>query len=369
SSPSQLYGTFTWKVKKFAQINEREIHSNVYEIGGHRWYLLIYPRGYDVNNHVSVFLCVANKDKLLPGWSHLAMFTVSVENKDPKKSKSSEFIELPKLQDGFIDKSGDLVFKAQVQVISLCAFWIKMKPNSRLEMSQEKMDVILKLVLEHFFIKNQVVSTLVMEFLFYGLKSLEERRENLERLAKAVARELASSNQIESAMKNLEDISKERTNDDNELSWMNLEDETKNEGTSDAKIFPASIAYVEKDMFIVEDPMLLLKRLALAQFRSVGTQNDLEHYEQPSLADLHRLVFELRSVGTQNALEQDEKQLADLGRWALGVFVLDHIFCTKIEFAYKEAIALERQQELIEEEERKENKGKKCFAGKKKRMN
>lgn len=53
-------------------------------------------------------------------------------------------------------------------------------------------------------------------------------------------------------------------------------------------------------------------------------------------------------------MEPDEKQLASFGRWALEVFVLDHIFCKKIEFAYEEAIAaLERQDKLIHEEERK----------------
>ena len=65
-------------------------------------------------NHLSLFLCVADYDKLLPGrrwapsscrpprarstelsvgrragWSHFAQFTIAVVNKDPKKSKYS----------------------------------------------------------------------------------------------------------------------------------------------------------------------------------------------------------------------------------------------------------------------------------------
>ena len=35
-------------------------------------YLLVYPHGCDVANHLSLFLCVADYDKLLPGWSHFA---------------------------------------------------------------------------------------------------------------------------------------------------------------------------------------------------------------------------------------------------------------------------------------------------------
>ncbi|KAG8049155.1 hypothetical protein GUJ93_ZPchr0009g2372 [Zizania palustris] len=47
-------------------------------------YILIYPQGCDVCNHLSLFLCVAKH-----GWSHLAQFTIAVINKDPKKSKYS----------------------------------------------------------------------------------------------------------------------------------------------------------------------------------------------------------------------------------------------------------------------------------------
>ena len=49
----------------------------------------MYPQGCDVCNHLSLFLCVADYDKLLPGWCHFAQFTIAVVNKDPKKSKYS----------------------------------------------------------------------------------------------------------------------------------------------------------------------------------------------------------------------------------------------------------------------------------------
>ncbi|MBA0733426.1 hypothetical protein Gogos_017447 [Gossypium gossypioides] len=129
----ELYGKYTWKIEKFSQINKRELRSNAFEIGGYKWYILIYPQGCDVCNHLSLFLCVANHDKLLPGWSHFAQFTIAVVNKDPKKSKYSDtlhrfwkkehdwgwkkFMELSKLYDGFIE-SDTLIIKAQVQVVS-----------------------------------------------------------------------------------------------------------------------------------------------------------------------------------------------------------------------------------------------------------
>ncbi|KAL9687499.1 hypothetical protein QQ045_031902 [Rhodiola kirilowii] len=65
--PSDLYGKYTWKIDKFPQINKRELRSNVFEVGGYKWYIIIYPQG----------------------WSHFAQFTISVVNKDPKKSKYS----------------------------------------------------------------------------------------------------------------------------------------------------------------------------------------------------------------------------------------------------------------------------------------
>ncbi|KAK9713667.1 hypothetical protein RND81_06G043300 [Saponaria officinalis] len=90
SKPPELYGKYTWKIEKFSQITKRELRSNAFEVGGYKWYILIYPQGCDVCNHLSLFLCVANHDKLLPGWSHFAQFTIAVVNKDPKKSKYSD---------------------------------------------------------------------------------------------------------------------------------------------------------------------------------------------------------------------------------------------------------------------------------------
>ncbi|AEE83685.1 TRAF-like superfamily protein [Arabidopsis thaliana] len=358
--------------------------------------------GVDVSNCLSLFLCVANYEKLLPGWSHLAQFSVAVENKDPKKSKIADtlhqfwkkehdwgwkkFIELPKLQDGFIDKFDSLSLKAQVQegtsyglfgksgenVHELCGrekkqayegdrrqkemeelmcLWLGMDHNARLEISSEKMDVILKQVVKHFFVKNEVTSTLLMDFLFYRLKSLEEKRRRLETLVRVVAKEVINSNQSESAMKNLEEeTKKERTNDDKEFALKINEDETKNERTIDAMEFEASIAYVVNDMLGVTDPLLRLERFVLAPLPEMGSPK----------------LLQVSNLRIQHNMEPDEKQLADYGRWALEVFVLDHIFCNKIEFTYEETIALKRQEELIHEEEAEKNtKLKKTFVGKK----
>lgn len=88
SSPGDLYGKFTWRIEKFSEISKRELRSTVFEVGGYKWYvvfhatpcvrthvlsssshryILVYPQGCDVCNHLSLFLCVADYDKLLPG--------------------------------------------------------------------------------------------------------------------------------------------------------------------------------------------------------------------------------------------------------------------------------------------------------------
>jgi len=128
-----LYGKFIWKIEKFSDIAKRELRSPTFSVGPYRWYILIYPKGCDVSNHLSLFLCVADYDRLLPGWSHYAQFTIAVSNKDSKKSKYSDtlhrfckkehdwgwkkFMELNKIPEGFIDEDGSLIVKAQVQII------------------------------------------------------------------------------------------------------------------------------------------------------------------------------------------------------------------------------------------------------------
>ncbi|XP_010522489.1 PREDICTED: MATH domain-containing protein At5g43560-like [Tarenaya hassleriana] len=364
--PSELYGRHTWKIDKFSEINKRELRSSAFAVGGFKWYILIYPQGCDVCNHLSLFLCVANHDKLLPGWSHFAQFTIAVVNKDPKKSKYSDtlhrfwkkehdwgwkkFMELPKLQDGFIDDSDSLIIKAQVQVIrervdrpfrcldcqyrrelvrvyltnveqicrrfveerrsklgrliedkarwtSFCAFWLGMDQNSRRRMSREKMDVILKVVVKHFFIEKEVTSTLVMDSLYSGLKALEGR------------------------------LSKDKKNRPRLL---------------DAEESPAPIVSVDKDMFVlVDDVLLLLERAALEPLPPKDEKGPQNRTKEGNAGEEFN----------KEAIERDERRLTELGRRTVEIFVLAHIFSNKIEVAYQEAVALKRQEELIREEE------------------
>ncbi|KAG4394711.1 hypothetical protein GLYMA_20G086700v4 [Glycine max] len=376
--PSELYGRYTWKIENFSQITKRELRSSAFEVGSYKceidrydfqsiivWYILIYPQGCDVCNHLSLFLCVANHDKLLPGWSHFAQFTIAVVNKDPKKSKYSDtlhrfwkkehdwgwkkFMELSKVYDGFVDASDNLIIKAQVQVIrekadrpfrcldcqyrrelvrvyltnveqicrrfveerrsklgkliedkarwsSFCTFWREIDQTSRRRMSREKTDVILKVVVKHFFIEKEVTSTLVMDSLYSGLKALEGQNKCKKGRVKLL----------------------------------------------DAEEMPAPIVGAEKDMFVlVDDVLLLLERAAkepLPPKDEKGPQNRTK--DGNSGEDFNK-----------DSIERDERRLTELGRRTLEIFVLAHIFSNKIEVSYQEAVALKRQEELIREEE------------------
>ncbi|KAI3756759.1 hypothetical protein L1987_56582 [Smallanthus sonchifolius] len=364
SKPPELYGKYTWKIDKFSQINKRELRSNAFEIGGYKWYILIYPQGCDVCNHLSLFLCVANHDKLLPGWSHFAQFTIAVVNKDPKKSKYSDtlhrfwkkehdwgwkkFMELSKVLDGFVD-ADTLIIKAQVQVIreradrpfrcldrqyrrelvrvylsnveqicrrfveekrgrlgkliedkvrwsSFCNFWSGIDQNSRRRMSREKSDSILKIVVKHFFVEKEVTSTLVMDSLHSGLKALEDQTKN-----------------------------------------------NKIKGKCDAEEVPIiPIVELESDTFIlVDDVLLLLERAAIEPLPPKEEKGPQNRTKDGGSGDDF----------SKDSIERDERRLTELGRKTIEIFVLAHIFSSKIEVAYQEAISLKRQEELIREEE------------------
>ncbi|CAH1427022.1 unnamed protein product [Lactuca virosa] len=371
AKPSELYGKYTWKIDKFSQINKRELRSNAFEVGGYKWYILIYPQGCDVCNHLSLFLCVANHDKLLPGWSHFAQFTIAVVNKDPKKSKYSDtlhrfwkkehdwgwkkFMELSKVLDGFVD-ADTLKIKAQVQVIreridrpfrcldcqyrrelvrvylsnveqicrrfveerrgrlgkliedkvrwsSFCTFWLGIDQNARRRMSREKSDLILKVAVKHFFIEKEVTSTLVMDSLYSGLKALEGQSQ--------------TKNKAKGKCLDAEELPLPLP-------------------------LPVPIVRVEKDTFIlVDDVLLLLERAALEPLPpkdEKGPQNRTK--DGGSGEDF-----------SKDSIERDERRLTELGRRTIEIFVLAHIFSSKIEVAYQEAVALKRQEELIREEE------------------
>lgn len=350
--PSELYGKYTWKIDKFSQINERELRSNAFEVGSYRWYIVIYPQGCDVSNHLSLFLCVANHDKLLPGWTHFAQFTIAVVNKDPKKSKYSDtvhrfwkkehdwgwkkFMELSKVLDGVID-ADTLIIKAQVQVI------------------RERSDRLFRCLDCQY--RRQLVRVYLTNVEQICRRFVEERRSKLGELIEDKARwssfrafwvgidqnarRRMSREKTDAILRVVVKnffIEKEVTSTlvmDSLYSGLKaLEGQTKSKKCrgklQDAEELPVPIVCIEKDIFVLVDDVLpLLERAALEPLPpkdDKGPENRTK--DGGSGEDFNK-----------DSIERDERRLTELGRRTIEIFVLAHIF-SKIEVAYNEAVAL-----------------------------
>eukprot|EP00897_Mesotaenium_endlicherianum_P008998 jgi/Mesen1/8126/ME000437S07221 len=383
--PADLYGKFTWKIETFSEISKRELRSNIFEVGGYKWYILVYPQGCDVCNHLSLFLCVADYDKLLPDTLH--RFCKKEHDWGWKK-----FMELSKVLDGFT-VADTLVIKAQVQVIrenprrpfrcldcqyrrelvrvyltnvesicrrfveekreklgklledrvrwnSLRAFWNSVDERARRQQVQEKCEVILRAVVKRFFNDKEVTSTLVMDALYGGCKEL-----HLRQLGQGQGQGDA-------------------------------------EGATGGRHGQLALVRVDNDSFVLAgDALSMLERAATEPMplykddkgppmRSKASSPSLL---LPSLLT-PMLLLSSSSLqltegggddGGKEAVERDECRLAELGRRTIEMFVLTHLYrsasdvvrgscggCSnRVEVAYREAVALRRQEELIREEE------------------
>ncbi|XP_059650909.1 TNF receptor-associated factor homolog 1a-like isoform X2 [Cornus florida] len=361
--PAELYVKYTWKIDKFSEINQRELRSDPFDVGGYKWYILIYPQGCDVCNHLSLFLCVANHDKLLPGWSHFAQFTIAVVNKDHKKSKYSDtlhrfwkkehdwgwkkFMELSKVSDGFIDDN-TLIIKAQVQVI-----------RERADRPFRCLDCQYRTELVRVYLTN--VEQICRRFVEERRGKLEKLIEDKDRWSSFCAfwlgvdqntRRRMSREKTDAILKVVLKhffIEKEVTSTlvmDSLYSGLKaLEGHTKRKkgGTKllEAEEMPVPIVRVEKDMFVlVDDVLLLLERAAMEPLPPKDEKGPQNRTKDGGCGEDFN----------KDSIERDERRLMELGRRTIEIFVLAHIF-SKIEVAYHEAVALKRQEELIREEE------------------
>ncbi|XP_020258146.1 MATH domain-containing protein At5g43560-like isoform X2 [Asparagus officinalis] len=369
--PSDLYGKFTWKIEHFSQINKRELRSNAFEVGGYKWYILIYPQGCDACNHLSLFLCVANHDKLLPGWSHFALFTIAVINKDQKRNKYNDtlhrfwkkehdwgwkkFMEINKISDGFVDDD-TLTIKAEVQVIREKAHrpFRCLDSQYRRELIRVYLSAVEQTCARFVDDRRQKLKTLIGDktkwssFHAFWLGIDQNTRWHMSRdktdaILKVVVKhffiekEVASTLVMDSlyiGLKALKSQSKIKEVRANKLEKEDL---------------PAPIVLVEKDMFVLaEDVFLLLERAAL----------ESPHLSLPSKEEKGLPIRSKDGCSgdefNKDSILRDERRLTELGRRTLEIFVLAHIFSNRIEIAYQEAVALRRQEELILEEEKAE---------------
>ncbi|XP_038700191.1 TNF receptor-associated factor homolog 1a-like [Tripterygium wilfordii] len=362
--PSELFGRHTWKIEKFSQITKRELHSDVFDAGGYKWYILIYPQGCDVSNHLSLFLCVANHEKLLPGWSHFAQFTIAVVNKDPKKSKYSDtlhrfwkkehdwgwkkFMELSKVRDGFID-ADSIIIKAQVQVIrekadrpfrcldcqyrrELVRVYLTNVEQSCRRFVEEKRGKLARLIEDKARWSSFRAFWLAMDQNTKRRMSMEKRDAILKVVVKNffIEKEVTSTLVMDSLYSGLKALEDQAKGEKEKAKLLDVEE------------MPAPIVHVDKDMFVLgDDVLLLLERAALEPLPPKDEKGPQNRTKDGNSGEDFNKDF----------IERDESRLTELGRRTVEIFALTHIFSNKIEVAYQEAVALKRQEELIREEE------------------
>jgi hypothetical protein len=403
--PSSLYGKFTWKLEGFSDVSKRELRSQTFDVGGYKWYILVYPHGCDVANHLSLFLCVADYDKLLPGWSHFAQFTIAVVNKDPKKSKYSDtlhrfckkehdwgwkkFMELSKIADGYT--VGDaLLIKAQVQVIldrpirpfttldaqyrrelvrvylgnvegiirrfiderrdvlanllskpGFVEFWRGLNAHQQATLASTPAPPVLKAMVKRFFNEREVTSTLVMDALQCGAKFLEASG----RKAGAWLESGSSEHQEPLAASNVQKHQMEGKDDAAASSASKAGEEATPASSSLEVSLPGVVIDGASDRFIfMGDVVAALERCA--------SETLPRHTpEKPPDGNSLRFTGEAGEATSRESIERDERRLAYLGLRTVELFAAVHIAETSLEVTWVEAETMKRQEELIREEE------------------
>ncbi|XP_047334081.1 TNF receptor-associated factor homolog 1b-like isoform X2 [Impatiens glandulifera] len=360
---SDLYGKFTWKIENFSQINKRDLRSRVFQIGGYEWYILIYPQGCDVRNHLSLFLCVANHDKLLPGWSHFAQFTITVVNKETKKSKFSDtlhrfwkkehdwgwkkFVELSKVLDAFINDD-TLIIKARVQVI-----------RERVDKPFRCLDPRYRRILLQLYLSN--VDQIFRRFVEERRSKLVELKEDKMKWSSFCAfwmeiddssKSLMSREKSDTILRMMvkhffveKEVSSTLVMDCLHSGLKFIEDHAMNKEYAEDLMYPEELpvplVLVDNDAFVLVDDILVL--LERASMESLPPKGDNGHLNRTKDGDLSEEL-------NHDVFYYEEIRLTEIGRRTIEIFALSHIF-SKIEVAYQEAVSLKRQEELIREEE------------------
>ena len=130
-----LAGKFRWEIPKFSTTAEKKLYSQNFMIGGYWWKLLCFPKGNSCEC-LSVYMDVADNERLPSGWSRYAWFQLTVLNSQfPERHSAKEaqhhfnakesdwgftqFLPLSDLMEpdsGFLSADDTLVIEAQVSV-------------------------------------------------------------------------------------------------------------------------------------------------------------------------------------------------------------------------------------------------------------
>ncbi|MCI22988.1 ubiquitin carboxyl-terminal hydrolase family protein, partial [Trifolium medium] len=60
---------FTWKIENFSRLKTDEVCSETFVIGDYPWKIILYPRGDEDDNYISIYLKVVKTANMSDGWS------------------------------------------------------------------------------------------------------------------------------------------------------------------------------------------------------------------------------------------------------------------------------------------------------------
>ncbi|KAK9912387.1 hypothetical protein M0R45_036254 [Rubus argutus] len=72
--------TYTWTIDNFSKLKTQKHYSDGFVVGDFKWRIVIYPKGSNGKQYLSMYLNVADASKLPSGWSRYAEFTLTVVN-------------------------------------------------------------------------------------------------------------------------------------------------------------------------------------------------------------------------------------------------------------------------------------------------
>jgi hypothetical protein len=189
----------------------------------------------------------------------------------------------------------------KVRWSSFRAFWLSIDPATKRRMSREKTDTILKVLVKHFFAEKEVTSTLVMDSMYSGLKSLEYQSMNKKCF-------LSNGDEV----------------------WV-----------------PYPMVYIDQDTFMLADDVVTLIERAVSDTWPQQTAPAKDEKGSQNRTKEGNSGEDFSSV---HHYDRDDRRLTELGRRTVEFFALIQIF-SRVEVAHQEAVALRRQEELIREEE------------------
>ncbi|KAL8264646.1 hypothetical protein R6Q59_022776 [Mikania micrantha] len=92
TKPLPTMNTFTWTIKKFSDLTDEVVYSDIFKVGKVKWKLLLYPKGHKSGEgtHMSLYLGVHDVASFPDDWKLYAKFNLWVKNQRTESETKKE---------------------------------------------------------------------------------------------------------------------------------------------------------------------------------------------------------------------------------------------------------------------------------------